>query len=379
MQTNKLEVVQMLRGIAASMVVLMHFNEYIKPVAPATAHLLAHGYLGVDIFFVLSGFIIYVSTSNPGARSARGFILRRICRVVLPAWAAMTVLVLVKRPYLADLLHGLAFVPRINADPPFYGYSFLIVAWTLSYELVFYAAFCAVLLSDIGRRWRGLGASGLLIVLVFSLQALQGRLTLDAHSAPLFAGPAAGFPWVTISLLANPMLLEFAAGITLAWAYQTGVFARPAWQLRLFVAAILILLILLISFGRGEGHGLTRGGQIAVPIVVAALCLQELLVGGAERRAGEVRAWSVTAMGLVLLGEVSYSLYLIHPIVKAQLATSGASGLLNHWLGPWAQFTLAIAISLGSATLFYRWVELPAQRLGRRVSERSRQRVVSTC
>ena len=361
MSQARLEVVQGVRGIAAMMVVLMHFKDIIKPLAPAFGAVLEYGYLGVDIFFIISGFIIYVSTEAAAARDSRSFLYRRFCRVVLPAWAAMLLALLVQPPYLRDLIQGVFFIPLQNSNPPFYGYSFLIVAWTLTYELAFYLVFAAVLATAAGRRHRGLAASAVLLAMVAAGQ-LNGCCTLDATAAPLFPWRLGGFPVQIISLLGNPMLLEFIAGIGLAHAYGRGWLARLPPVALLCSAPLLLWTVATQQFS--DGHGLSRGGLLAALLVLYALCFQAWL---GQRAAGRQRS---PAWVLVYLGEISYSLYLVHPSVKILLGRLAAKGIWS--AGAPATFALALLATLVLAHLFYRYVELPSQRLGRYLSGRRR-------
>ena len=362
MASPKLEVVQALRGIAAMMVVLLHFSNMIAPAAPSLAAAFQYGYLGVDIFFLISGFIIYLSTTSPGARDGRSFLLRRFCRVVLPAWAAMLLAIAAQPPYLRALIHGGLFIPLSNTAPPFFGYSFLIVAWTLSYELLFYLVFAGVLSFSAGRRHRGLLASGALLLLIAVAQT-PSCCVLDAEGSPLSALQLGWFPVQLVSLAANPMLIEFMVGIGLAWIYQQSWFARAARWL-LLTAPLGVALLFTWQFD--AGHGPTRGGPVALLIVLYALAWQ------AWRDARQaIPSHAFTAPGwrvAVYLGEISYSLYLVHPSVKLGLAKL-AAGL--GWQGAgWGMFGLACGATLLLAYGFYRWVEMPSQRLGRYLSAR---------
>lgn len=364
MTSTKINTVQVMRGLAALAVVLLHFRVYLSLVAPQFSQFLSYGYLGVDVFFVISGFIIYVSTSRPATRQASGFVLRRFCRVVLPAWVAMMLLVLVKPPYLRDLLYGILFVPLQNSEPPGYGYSFLIVAWTLSYELLFYLAFAGVLLLDLGRRHRGMLAGAVLVTLVFGVQSQLGCCTLDAMQAPLADVGLVFFPLQIISLMGNPMLLEFVVGMFFGWAYLEGWFTRSPRALKFLLLSLAIGFSTFLALQGVDGHGLARGGILAVLLVFAGLCLQVMLV-----RLGGLGRFNRFVAPLVVLGEISYSLYLVHPIIKAAMALPSFQSVLDP-LGAYGKFVLAIAATLIFSNMFYRLVELPTQRLGRQLSHR---------
>ena len=367
MASPKLEVIQALRGVAALMVVLLHFKDLIAPVAPGLAAAFEHGYIGVDIFFLISGFIIYLSTAAPDARDARSFLLRRFCRVVLPAWVAMLLAIAVQPPYLRDLVRGVFFIPLSNTAPPFFGYNFLIVAWTLSYELLFYLVFAGALAFAAGRRHRGLVASVALVLLMVAAQA-PACCVLDAERSPLSTLQLGFFPPQLLSLTANAMLLAFVVGIGLAWVYSQAWFTRAARWLLLTAP---LGLALLLTAGVEPGHGPTRAGPLALVIVVYALAWQAWrdargvdTVPARQPAIASAAAWRIA----VYLGEVSYSLYLVHPSVKLGLAK--AEKALGWQAEPWVGFALACCATLLLAQLFYRWVEMPAQRLGRYWSAR---------
>lgn len=352
-------------------VVLMHFSNLLSAAAPQTSEFLSHGYLGVDIFFIISGFIIYIATENPQSRQSSSFFVRRFCRVVLPAWAAILLAAMTQPPYLSDLAKSVFFIPLKNADAPFYGYSTLIVAWTLTYELVFYLVFAAVLSFKAGREHRGLIACGVLAAMV-ALARVHDCCSFDVYASPLFMIADGHFPGQLISLLGNPMLLEFGIGIFFAWVYVNGGFGLTFS--RTFLVLSPVTLFFLLKYQYVAGHGITRGGLVAVLIVCFVLCLQGWADTKGSRTAPVAGRFSLLGVGILFLGEISYSLYLVHPSVKALMRRATN----RHWLeiGASWEFIMAVGCSIGLAVLFYRWIELPAQRLGRALAERHREKQI---
>ncbi len=361
--TNRLELIQLLRGAAALLVVLLHFRTLLSADWPWLDRAMAHGQIGVDIFFIISGFVIYVSTAQPHSRTPRGFLIRRFFRVVIPAWTAMFVLLCVRPPILHDLLLSVFFVPLQNSHPPSYGYNFLIVAWTLTYELAFYCVFALAMTTRLGRQHRGLLASIMILAMLVSIQALTGTFTLNADAAGLLRHQTA-FPLQIVSLLGNPLFLEFVIGIGLAWVYLRGLFERlGTWRYAL-VASGALLGPIIVKVQYSDGHGLTHSGLLAALIVIIALTLQSL-VDAAKRRDG--MHWAVL---IGLSGELSYSVYLVHPIVKTVALSQPGKSLWADHLGPLAAFFLLLAGTVLVAYLFYRYVELPAQNFGKKLSGR---------
>lgn len=363
-----LQALQALRGIAALAVVLMHFKEWMAKFSPALAGVAQYGYVGVDVFFLISGFIIFHATAAPDARQALPFLIRRLCRVVLPAWVAMAILVLIKPPYLIDLLRGFAFLPRETGHPPYFGHGFLIVAWTLTYELLFYGLFALALTSPWARARRGWVAAGLLMAMMLGGQAAAGHFTLDATQT-LPVGRASGVEtlslWPLLTLTSSPMFIEFMVGIALAAAFAW----RGGEVFRRHGVGVVLAGVLLVAGGlagpRLDGHGPTRAGLFALGVAVFTLGLQARLDAGAGARL------KVGLRPLAWLGGCSYSLYLFHPLVKTALQPV-ASRLAPDGL---VLLTVtALAACIGVAAVMYRWVELPAQELGKRWSRRLTKR-----
>lgn len=359
-----LQALQALRGIAALAVVLMHFKEWMARFSPGLAGIAQHGYVGVDVFFLISGFIIFHATAAPESRQALPFLIRRLCRVVLPAWVAMVILVLIKPPYLIDLLRGFAFLPRETGHPPYFGHGFLIVAWTLTYELMFYGVFALALVSPWTRARRGWVAAGLLTALMIAGEAASGYFTLDAtqtHAVGHATGVQELSLWPLVTLMSSPMFLEFIVGIGLAaaFAWQGGEpFRRHA---RWIVPAAALLTLGALVWPGLDGHGPTRSGAFALGVALLTLGVQARLDAGAW---SGFKSW---LLPLAWLGGCSYSLYLFHPLVKAGLQPLAAP------MAPDALAALtaaAIVACIAVAAVMHRWVELPAQALGKRWSRR---------
>jgi len=147
--------VQALRAFAAWVVVCHHFMQIFfdfKASGPVGQFFVSKGAVGVDIFFVISGLVIFLSTQNSDM-PARRFILHRLIRIVPAYWlytAAMALLLLIAAPMLPhqvigwqNFLLSLVFIPSEN--PGGYGlYPTLNVGWTLNYEMFFYLLFSMV-------------------------------------------------------------------------------------------------------------------------------------------------------------------------------------------------------------------------------------------
>lgn len=208
--------IQVLRGIAALAVVLLHISEMLlrytdgRGMFCGSASFWQTGAAGVDLFFVISGFVMVESTRNMGRKQgvAQRFMLRRLIRIVPLYWLYTTLmLVLVLLPFtlknevfsLPYTLKSYLFIPALN---PVTGLDLPLVpqGWTLSYEMYFYLLFAVLLRLD--RRWL-IPA----VTLFFGLSVITGYLW-DVHH------PVA-------KALTSQLLLEFALGCYLARLVHT--------------------------------------------------------------------------------------------------------------------------------------------------------------
>ena len=272
-------VIQQLRGLAALGVVLFHIME-------GSPQKVSVGAAGVDVFFVISGFIMW-SLSDGRSISPAVFLFKRIARVAPPYWVATLLLccAALMKPNLfrvvdldgGDLLRSLAFIPYVNSTGA--AQPLLLQGWTLNYEVFFYLIFAAVLMLK-----RRLAALTLIMV---------GLVTL--HSLGLRAGAAGG-------LYTDPLLLEFTAGAWLGAAHRRG--RLPGWRLSfaMLLAGVASLVVLQVAGYRPDAWRALAWGAPALMIVGGALGLE---------RAGRAPA----LRPLEVLGDWSYSLYLTHVLV----------------------------------------------------------------
>lgn len=272
--------IQYLRGIAALMVVWHHARTQV----PAFSEFLpaAGGASGVDLFFVISGFIMQVTCSGVGQTSWQ-FFQKRVIRVVPLYWALTLLMVAVwaLKPSMfktlqvsaETLLLSLLFVPHFSLSFPSHPWPLLVPGWTLNYEMFFYAIFGASIF--LRPNWRVA-----FVVLNLVILALSGWVL----------GP---FDSAIAQVFTSQMMLEFASGILIALCWQRGVLRLP-YVLSL-VCAGSGFLILLTGAGRALG--------VWSPLIAASLMVIGVL---------NVRVLSWRNDWLRILGDSSYSLYLTH-------------------------------------------------------------------
>ena len=347
--------IQALRGFAALYVVVYHSglalaHADIPALAWLTTHVIKRGHVGVDVFFVISGFIIaWVAILSPKGPEPPGeFLVKRAFRLAPPYWLMSVLHSTWLNPVSAGvLLTSFAFLPQANVDAPYFGYPALYVGWSLNYEAFFYAL-CALGLALFGRRALGLVALALFTTTI---------IVPFWHSGLVLRNPEALYDWATPlqAMAANPLVLEFLLGAGLAWLYAahrhrlTPAFARVlmAMGLATFVMSVVSPVPKFDLFGRGLPAGALLMGLVAM------------------EHCGELRVPRVA----VWLGELSYALYLVHPSVIE--ATHRLVGVLSpQWIGTQLMlFAVNLALTLVLAALLHRYVEQPSIALGRRTIE----------
>ena len=184
--------VQALRALAAWVVVCHHFMQIFfnfHASGPIGEFFVTKGAVGVDIFFVISGLVIFLSTQNSEMPAGR-FMLNRIIRIVPAYWfytAAMGLLLLVAAPLLPHqvinwqtFMLSLFFIPTEN--PGGYGlYPTLNVGWTLNYEMFFYLLFSTVFLFK--QRHRPLIVAAALFVIA-GISGVVGKSQIGQAGPP---------------------------------------------------------------------------------------------------------------------------------------------------------------------------------------------------
>ena len=337
---------QVLRAVAALLVVVAHAVADLGGRGFDTGEISAEfGNFGVDIFFVISGFIIvYASVphfARPGA--SWSFLVRRVVRVLPLYWIVSTVyLVVVYALHERDgltLRHVAASYVLIPDPEPQDGadFPFMFVGWTLQYEMFFYVVFAGAMA---WRRPVGVALScGFMLAYVAA-----GQVTIL---------PAPFDYW------SNSLVLEFVAGCLLAEAYIGGIRLPAAVRLGLVAAAVAAVGVVSTEVG---GWPPIRGLVFGLP--AAALVAAMTLAPDAR-----ARRWD----GLLRrLGDMSYSLYLVHLLVFT-VTYHLLNGVFRHVLlvPPALYGLLLVLLSIGVAFLSFRYVEVPTTRRLRALLPRS--------
>jgi peptidoglycan/LPS O-acetylase OafA/YrhL len=327
---RKLLLVQTLRAAAALLVVGEHISDLLAQRMRLTHFVFANGSSGVDIFFVISGLVMVVSSqplvhrSNPGGT----FFRRRLERIVPLYWIATTLALIFNfalpqlaangRPALWRVVASYFFLPSARGTPVF---PVLAVGWTLNYEMVFYVFFACAL---------GLRVSPLRV-----LTPALGTIAVIAFLAK------PGVPGVVV--YEDRIVLEFLYGVVLGMAVVAGRVPGKFWSAVMAVSGFAVLLTMEPTFT------MTRPliwGIPALAIVAGAI--------GLERTVGQrVPGW------ILEIGDASYAIYLFHGFVLPVVGMA----LMRIGLSKSATVVLAVAAGMLGSTLagvaIHRAIEVP--------------------
>jgi peptidoglycan/LPS O-acetylase OafA/YrhL len=329
----RLHHVQALRGVAAFLVLLAHLTqiESRTATAPMLPGQLEWGMMGVDLFFVISGFIMVFITreqTQGGVRHVPQFLFARMSRIyplywvvsaaLLIVWIIKPALVFSSSPNEPQLLNSLFLVPAL-------AYPLLEVGWTLVYEMMFYCLFALILLLPARRRPWGL----LIWAVVLMVGNLSGAQNFGATAFHLFSS----------------LSLEFLAGAATALLYLRVTGSRMAAYG--FIALGIIGMGIWFFIGGAFDDQWPRVIRLTGPACA-------LILGAAwlDRHGAVAPPFAVT------LGDWSYSLYLTHILSLALLGRLWTLAGLNDLPAPILVIALVTA-SLIVAGLTYYLIERP--------------------
>lgn len=352
--------IQFLRMAAAMLVVFYHTSAHVSSTGAEQGVFFAVseslGFAGVDIFFVISGFIMaHTSFGLKGLQDSWGFLRRRVARIYSGYWPffllALALFAWADAQFLQDakLFRSAILWPA---------YPLLIaVSWTLIFEMFFYLLFTLIIAATDKRRSLLL-YSLVALMMVFAIYSQFIRHAYDPGSLEYMS--AAEY------YMFSPYLLEFLGGALVAgWmrvpAKTTG---------RLWGASLLIFgSTLFLSGGWINNHyfdgGIEQGYTVFYRVLVFGLPALLILAGAVRLDQSGLRA---PLQFSLLTGGASYAIYLSHTLILIGLQKLGFNdfaGSLEGWAMQALYLSLTLAI-LGYSVLHYRWIERPLHKLFKR-------------
>lgn len=328
---KKLETIEMARGLAAVAVVAFHTNTAAYAVGLAITEWAAPLRLGVDFFFVLSGFIIFhVHRGDIGQREkAWPYFLKRCIRLFPVLWMVagswIVLRAILGSPTSAEAIGTtmLLYPSLTEPVPP--------VVWTLRHELLFYLAFALMVFS---RR------IGVTVFAIWTLAVLV-QMGLIAAGRPI-EGP--------MSMVLSSYVLDFVFGAVAA-------FLASKWKLSSWWPLTIGLVLLAVCFwldvnwmpGKSNAMDYVHHANLYLPINGFVFGLIVFGLVAVEDKVNVPR-WGV------VLGAASYAIYLIHVIVNS------FSQIVASWLGNGTGHVLIFVSGIAAGLVLHFGFEKPVTR-----------------
>jgi exopolysaccharide production protein ExoZ len=337
--------IQALRAVAAILVTLMHllffYGDSIKylgtppPRMSEFYYFKGFGGCGVQIFFVISGFIMAFLHEKGETRSILEFSIRRITRIVPLYWAATLFLFFAiagsENIPLPHLLHSLFFIPEPNNQ------TVLGPGWSLNYEMFFYALFgiCTFTFRK-SITW---------ITATFLLLDMVSRTT-DNYIARLYS---------------DPIIWNFLAGIAIWHIHRLGIIQNNSKTI--FFIGISMLISSIFYHLPNDSKGIRQVIPWGIPSMIIVLGIVSMESAGKQVKFLENKV-------LLTIGEASYALYLVHG-----LCFFGISNILLYQLkiqeiiNPDGAVIAYLIICCAIAIAVHKWIEIPLIMVTRKAIE----------
>lgn len=327
MRERKLELLEVMRGLAAIWVLLHHADQSVAHFVGALGGfpLVSNGYLGVDFFFVLSGFIISFSACrlSESGQGLKEYFSARLVRIYVP-YLPIGLGIFILYCFLPGLSQGgrvpsmvttLTLLPT-NSPPA------LSVAWTLVHEIIFYVIFSLWFVSR--RALWSVVAFWVVTIFVIQFSHIElGRFTL---------------------YFLSPLNLYFVLGVSIFMLWR-----------HLAVGAVVAIVAAIAGFALVMSEAMQASPQR----IFVALGFALMVVAAASSLAAKVRVWN----WLLSLGSASYAVYLVHnPVLSIVIRVVKR---LVPDVTPWMAMFMISSIALGAGVVFWRLYERPALRYTR--------------
>lgn len=357
--SNRYENIDAVRGLAALFVVWMHVSEVFRSVLPpgnpggwmyAVADTFDFGRIGVVAFFAVSGFVIPASFNYQGWFGLKIFWVRRFFRLYPAFWLSIpfaiwsTWTIWDKTVTTRQVLANLTIAPGLFNELPLEG-----LYWTLQIELYFYVCCSILFLLGFFRKSSSIAFVTSLFFIIYLLSLAQNYINIPIKFSE---------DWKTVSLFLSIM---FWGALFRLW------FDKKIGCLRYFFIlwgiplTLIVLMLVAVAYKFTHDNGVgnmfliksTSGNALGLVLFLSLALWRHL-----------------SSRPLLVLGEISYALYLFHPVVffpvhwwagKTQMA----------WVRTFSLEFWVLAMMVASVLVAYvvhRWVELPAIKRGKEIT-----------
>lgn len=331
------------------MVLFFHMGPHwaLVPQLEPLSQLMRWGFSGVDVFFVLSGFVVYRSgVRSMPVRGFFSFIKQRFARIYTGYWAAfllvtlISITVLNQYPKSTEQFLGSFFL----LYPKFWD-NWIAVAWSLTHELYFYFVLGLLLLVPKRHQTKAIVAA----VLYFTVWNL-GWLIFQTEKVLADAHP--------LRFIFGGFIVEFLVGSLIAILYdkKPDLFNKRNWAILACVAAIALGYFVgskSYYFNQVEIMRAATYGLAAISMLVIAIQLEQ----------SKIQSPKI----LVMIGDSSFSLYLLHSILLSVFGQMRHQ-YLNDQRDLWLIYSLVMPLVIIIISYFwYKYVEIKTIRLTRRI------------
>lgn len=358
---KRIESLQALRGLAAILVMLFHYRFYLRSqVENGTTiwdALFGWGIIGVDIFFIISGFIMVYTTQNytQSLFSTKRFLINRAIRIFPMYYVGLLITFLLSGAMstfhypekVQNLLSALTFTvyktditPHYIDDGGMYN-----IRWTLNYEVYFYIAFSVCLLVK-HRLLALIGFSALMICLIPAIAGFQPTTSIQGYP---FHSPILG-------LLTNPVFLEFIIGAIVGYLYLKLKNITSSTKIQAIASFISLSLFMYVIYGiyNESLRAFNTESAIILGVFILFITLADPLL---KKYIPHI---------LTYLGDISFSLYLLHGAIGSAVMKRMELFELSNYKGI-VTVVIAISLSIFISHLTHKYIEI---RLTRKLKKR---------
>jgi peptidoglycan/LPS O-acetylase OafA/YrhL len=345
---KKLGWIQAFRGLAAILVLLYHVNPILQRNFNLSffAGIFEFGFSGVDFFFVISGFIIfYIHHSDLGISSkVRTFLSKRFIRIYPLYWLVLGTKLIAsfalnydassKEQSFLEIVKAFLLLPQ---DEGFSSGAFLGVSWTLTFEIFFYLVFALAIVSQ--RKF-------LIPITSIWLSACFLQLIGVIHAKQN----------LYLEILFSPLNLEFAFGCLSAYLLIN---CRIQYEKAILGIGLGFYTLCAIAYNYHFIPSTLRSVTFGIGAV--------LIVTGAVGI--EMRKFTQVPALLLLIGDASYSIYLMHGFFinnLMKLITKGFPSVNTNLLALNLSGIVVVAVTIALGCLMHLWIEKPLLTMFRR-------------
>lgn len=332
MQNRKLQNLQILRGISALLVCCFHARKFLNGDIEFGEILFINGSIGVPIFFIISGFIMVYTTKelpSDAFKNVKDFLFKRIIRVI-PLYYILTILFLLITNSENFINDGIIRVLKVFLFIPTGNYPPLYVGWTLNYEMFFYATFGISLMF---KNKRYVFLYSIFAILIFIIPLFNnGFISLNSKS---------GHDVKTyLELMSHPILLQFLLGVFIGNILPKFSLSDSIIKLGVFLTTLLFCLYYFNIFKF----------VFSDLIICGLLVFSIILLDQSNVKFTKPRL-------LIYFGDISYSIYLVHPIIILFLPRLFAKIGLIQLVESKLFFLIILIFTILSSAILYKLIE----------------------